>query len=187
MNVPEKDLMTRLSELVGQYGNQWRQIAPILASEGYQDGRGKPYSHHALRKRMAMRRAGESNAMRPDGSSCRSERGKPSEAHPPDMRQLAYEVVDILRDEGILTTPQPTSEDHEPRMPPQPGRITDRKWEKLAGTCDRELVRLFHEQRRDLRLSVSQMLDYVLWNFFHRPRLSFQAGNHGVEEAGDEG
>jgi hypothetical protein len=187
MSEPDNDLMTRLHELVGQHGNQWRQIAPILAAEGYHDGHGKPYSHHALRKRMAMRRAGESNATRPDGSPCRFERSPSSEDPPPEVRQLAYEVVAILRDEGILTHPQLTTEDHEPRMPPQPGRITDRKWEKLAGTCDRELVRLFHEQRRELRLSVSQMLDFVLWNFFHCPPLSFQTGNTEVQGAGDEG
>ncbi len=72
-------------------------------------------------------------------------------------------------------------------MPPQPERITDRKWEKLAGTCDRELVKLFHEQRRELRLSVSQMLDYVLWNFFHCPRFPSNQGMLSVQEAGDEG
>ena len=57
----------------------------------------------------------------------------------------------------------------------QPQRVTDRRWEKLAGTCDYELVQLFHDERRKLRLSVSQMLDYVLWNFFDKPRLSFQS------------
>jgi hypothetical protein len=72
-------------------------------------------------------------------------------------------------------------------MPPQPGRVTDRRWEKLAGTCDRELVRLFHDKRRELRLSVSQMLDYVLWNFLGKPRLSFQSkGSEGLEETGEE-
>jgi hypothetical protein len=187
MTVPDKDLMTRLSELVGQHGNQWRQIAPILAAEGYQDAHGKPYSHHALRKRMAMKRASEFNATRPDGYPSRSERSTSFEAAPPDVRRLAYEVVGILRDEGILTHPQPTSEDHEPRMPPQPERITDMKWEKLAGTCDRELVKMFHEHRRALRLSVSGMLDYVLWNYFHCPRLPFQSGIAEVEEGADEG
>jgi hypothetical protein len=187
MTVPGKDLMTRLHELVGQHGNQWRHIAPILAAEGYQDGRGQPYSHHALRKRVDNQRAGDSNAKQPTGSPCGSERSPSPEDPPPDVRRLGCEVVGILRDEGILAQPQITTEDHEPRMPPQAGRITDRKWEKLAGTCDRELVRLFHEQRRELRLSVSQMLDFVVWNFFHCPPLSFQTGNTEVQGAGDEG
>jgi hypothetical protein len=187
MSEPDKDLMTRLHELVGQHGNQWRQMAPILAAEGYQDAQGKPYSHHALRKRMATKRAGDSDRKSPATAGGNFEPSKPSEAPPPDVRRLAYEVVGILRDEGILAQPPITTEDHEPRMPPQPARITDRKWEKLAGTCDRELVRLFHEQRRELRLSVSQMLDYVLWNFFHCPPLSFQTGGPEAPEAGDEG
>jgi hypothetical protein len=198
MSEPDNDLMTRLHELVGQHGNQWRQIAPILAAEGYQDGHGNPYSHHALRKRMAMKRAGDSNAMRSASSTGCSElsehveprtaeRSTSSVPSPPDVRQLAYEVVEILRDEGILAHTPINTEDREPRMPPQPERITDRKWEKLAGTCDRELVKIFHDHRRELRLSVSQMLDYVLWNFFHCPPLSFQSGNPEVQEAGDEG
>ena len=60
-------------------------------------------------------------------------------------------------------------------MPPLPERNTNRRWEKLAGTCDCELIKLFHDERRKLRLSVSQMLDYVLWNFFGKPPLSFQS------------
>ena len=70
-------------------------------------------------------------------------------------------------------------------MPPQPERTTDRRWVKLAGTCDCELVKLFHDERRKLRLSVSQMLDYVLWNSFDKPQLSFQS--KGSEDSEDQG
>ena len=38
-----------------------------------------------------------------------------------------------------------------------------------------------------LRLSVSQMLDYVLWNFFDKPRLSFQSeDSEASERQGDD-
>ncbi|MGB6065910.1 MAG: hypothetical protein WBG50_14005 [Desulfomonilaceae bacterium] len=44
MSIPDKDLMTRLTELVTEYGHQWKKIAPILAAEGYRNRRGEPYS-----------------------------------------------------------------------------------------------------------------------------------------------
>jgi hypothetical protein len=52
MPTPNKDLMARLTELVEEYGHQWKQIAPILSSEGYRDKRGEPYSDNYLRKKM---------------------------------------------------------------------------------------------------------------------------------------
>ena len=52
MPTPDKDLMTRLTELVEEHGHQWKKIAPIIAAEGYRDRRGKPYSDNYLRKKM---------------------------------------------------------------------------------------------------------------------------------------
>jgi hypothetical protein len=192
MPKPDKDLMARLTELVEEYGHQWKQIAPILAAEGYRDKRGEFYSDNYLRKRMkGQETAASGKGSKPsDGSQrCASEPVKPSESSVQDITRVACEVISLLIEEGLLESAvkevlgglegNPLEAQHE--MPPQPERVTDRRWEKLAGTCDYQLIKLFHEKRRELRLSVSQMLDYVLWNFFGKPQLSFQS--KGFEES----
>jgi hypothetical protein len=164
--------MTRLAALVEQYGHQWKKIAPILAAEGYQDQRGKPYSDNYLRKKMKHQE-----------STCSGRHSEPSELSVMDIPALARAVTSLLVDHGLLESAiedvlerlERTSPGQQHDMPPQPERVTDRRWEKLAGTCDCELVKLFHERRRELRLSVSQMLDYALWNFFGKPRLSYES------------
>ncbi len=178
MPIPDKDLMTRLTELVSEYGNQWKKIAPILAAEGYRDGKGNAYSDNYLRKRMKNYEAASFGKR-----SKPSEPGKHSEPSAIDIYDLARAVISLLIQEQLLESAvrevlgslerAPLGLQHE--IPPQPKRVTDRRWEKLAGTCDCELAKLFHVKRRELRLSVSQMLDYVLWNFFGRLPLSFQS------------
>ena len=74
MPKPDKDLMTRLTELVKEHGHQWKKIAPILAAEGYRDKRGKPYSDNYLRNRMKKQETAN-----PEKRSKRSEQGKPFE------------------------------------------------------------------------------------------------------------
>jgi hypothetical protein len=186
MPTPDKDLMTRLTELVRDYGHQWKKIAPILEVENYRDRRGEPYSDNYLRKRMKGKETAASgtDAKPSEGSERRvSEPVKPSEHEILDVTKLACEVISLLMEEGLLESAvkevlgglECTGMESQHEMPPQPERVTDRLWEKLAGTCDCELVKLFHGRRREFRLSVSQMLDYVLWNFFGRPRLSFQS------------
>jgi hypothetical protein len=190
MPIPDKDLMTRLTDLVRNHGHQWKRIAPILEAEGYRDGKDNPYSDNYLRKRMKNYEAASCGKR-----SKHSEARKHSEPSIVDIHDLARAVISLLIQEQLLESAvkevlsclecTPSTQAHE--MPPQPERVTDRHWEKLAGTCDSELVRLFHEKRRELRLSVSQMLDYVLWNFFGKPRLSFQSkGSEASEEVGEE-
>jgi hypothetical protein len=190
MPTPDKDLMTRLTELVHEHGHQWKQIAPILAAEGYRDAKGNPYSDNYLRKRMK-----NCEAARYEKRSKPSEAGKHSEPSVIDIHDLARAVISLLIRERLLESTvrevlgrlecTPSIQAHE--MPPRPDRVTDRRWGKLAGTCDCELVKLFHQQRSELRLSVSQMLDYLLWNFVGKPKLSFQSkGSKPSEESGED-
>jgi hypothetical protein len=192
--MPQEDLMTRLTALVEQYGNQWKKIAPIIAAEGYRDRRGEPYSDNYLRKRMKGQEtapSGTSSKLSESSEYMDSEPVKPSEQPLPDLLDLARAVIALLKQDGLLGSAvkevvgnlECTPVEPQQEKPPQPERVTDRRWEKLAGTCDCELVKLFHQQRRDLRLSVSQMLDYVLWNFFGKPRLSFQSKGSEPSEA----
>ena len=189
MPTPDKDLMTRLTELVQEYGHQWKKIAPIIAAEGYRDRQGNPYSDNYLRKRMKTQETASQ-----EKRSEHSEHGKLSERSVPDILDLARAVISLLSEDNhlqsamrdVLGNPQCTAQGPQHEMPPQPEHITDRRWLKLAGTCDCELVKLFHDYRRKLRLSVSQMLDYVLWNFFGKPRLSFQSkSSEDSEHQGD--
>jgi hypothetical protein len=177
MRTPDKDLMTRLTELVEEHGHQWKKIAPIIAAEGYRDRRGNPYTDNYLRKKMKKQELESGKCLEA------SEAVKRSESSVPDIRDLARAVISFLIQERLLESAvkevlgslecNPPGQSHQ--MPPQPERITDRRWEKLAGTCDCELVKLFHDERRKRRLSVSHMLDYVLWNFFDKPLLSFES------------
>ncbi len=186
MPTPYKDLMTRLTELVEEHGHLWKKIAHIMAAEGYRNRRGEPYSDDYLRKRMKNQEvATHGKRSKP------SEHGKRSESSDADVGDLARAVLSVLIQERLLEAAvkdvlgnlerTPSAQSHV--MPPQPERVADRRWEKLAGTCDCELVKLFHGKRRELRLSVSQMLDYALWNFFGKPRLSFQSKGSEPSEA----
>jgi hypothetical protein len=186
MLTPDKDMMTRLTELVHHHGHQWKEIAPILAAEGYRDRRGNPYSDNFLRqrvKRLEITAPGICSKASEPSECSHSEHVKPSEPPDFDVPKLAQTVIVLLQQDGLLESAvkkvlgnlERTPLEPAYEMPPQPERVTDRRWEKLAGTCDCELVTLFHGKRRELRLSVSQMLDYVLWNFFERPRLSFES------------
>ncbi|MFH1115858.1 MAG: hypothetical protein V1792_18260 [Pseudomonadota bacterium] len=187
MPIRDKDLTARLTELVEEHGHQWKKIAPILASEGYRDKRGATFSDNYLRNRMKKQETANQEKRSKDSEHSErsehieySEHGEPSEG---DVRDLARAVISLLKDDcrvqeamrEVLSSVECTRQEQQHEMPPQPERVTDRRWEKLAGTCDCELVKLFHEKRRTLRLSVSQMLDYVLWNFFDKPQLSFQS------------
>lgn len=185
MPTPDKDLMTRLTELVAEYGRQWKKIAPIVEAEGYRDRRGNPFSDNYLRKRVNNHEAVSSGK-----GSKPFEPRKHSEPSVVDIHDLARAVISLLIQEQllesavkeVLSSLELTPSGQQWEMPPRPERVTDRRWEKLAGTCDCELVWLFHEKRRELRLSVSQMLDYVLWSFFGRPRLSFESNNSEPSE-----
>jgi hypothetical protein len=45
---------------------------------------------------------------------------------------------------------------------------------KLAGTVDVELERLFREECTRRGMSVSRLLDTVIWHYFGKPRFSFE-------------
>ena len=52
--------------------------------------------------------------------------------------------------------------------------------EKLSGTVDASLFKLFEDERRQRGYNISRMLDVVLWNYFsttrsEKPKLSFES------------
>ena len=46
--------------------------------------------------------------------------------------------------------------------------------ERVIGTVDRSLFELFHDERQARGVTVSRMLDIVLWKYFGKPKLSFE-------------
>lgn len=97
MPIPYKDLMTRLTELVAEYGHQWKKIAPILEAEGYRDEKGNPYSDNYLRKKM--KNYEESTFGK---RSKPSEDGKHSEPSVIDIHDLACAVISLLTQDRLL-------------------------------------------------------------------------------------
>jgi len=65
------------------------------------------------------------------------------------------------------------------RAPPRPRtrhgsrrHVKDRV--KLQGTCDRALFELFEQDRHARGFNISQMIDFILYNYYGKPRLSFE-------------
>ena len=55
-----------------------------------------------------------------------------------------------------------------------PGRKTTRKYENISTTIDSNLWALFTAKRKKLRTSAPRLMDTILWEYFGRPRLSFE-------------
>lgn len=94
------------------------------------------------------------------------------------IREIVRQEVDSVMSQRI--------EEHPSELPPTPAeKIKGDKGRpaspgervKLAGTVDAELERLFREQCARRGMSVSRLLDTVLWHYFGRPRLSFETSD----------
>lgn len=67
--------------------------------------------------------------------------------------------------------------------PPEPirkegGRAFVVQRVKIAGTTDPVLLELFENERKQRKISVSRMIDTVLWNYFRKPKLSFERSDN---------
>jgi hypothetical protein len=61
-----------------------------------------------------------------------------------------------------------------PPRPKKGDRRAKPKRAKLEGTCDKVLFDLFEDDRKTRKLSVPQMIDFILFNYYGKPKLSFQ-------------
>jgi hypothetical protein len=105
MPTPDKDLMTRLAELVRKHGHQWKLISEIVSGEGYRDDRGNPFRKNALRKKMKRQETAcreSSSKLSENAERARSEPAKPSEQSLPDIQEVARAVIPMLMQEGLL-------------------------------------------------------------------------------------
>jgi len=91
------------------------------------------------------------------------------------------EIQSVMESQRIQRRPSDLLE-----VPPSPGeKIKGEKGRpanpgkrvKLAGTVDVELERLFREECTKRGISVSRLLDTVLWHYFGKPRLSFETSD----------
>lgn len=93
-------------------------------------------------------------------------------SHVPDLwvDQLEDHLTEVLEDRLGL------AEERKLRNPPARRTVEgSRKLmvprKKLQGTCDSELFELFEKDREARGLNTSQMLDFVLYNFYSHPPL----------------
>ena len=85
-------------------------------------------------------------------------------------------------DEGLKATKTPLARymakrgdlDELPPPPPKEGQRYTFNRQKLGGTVDSELYDLFRDECDRRGLTVSRLLDAVLWHYFGKPKLSFQ-------------
>jgi hypothetical protein len=54
---------------------------------------------------------------------------------------------------------------------------------KIAGTIDVELLELFERERKERGCSASRMLDIAIWNYFGKPKLSFELSEPSYSQA----
>jgi hypothetical protein len=93
--------------------------------------------------------------------------------------EIARRIKEVLADDvTLIKTPDP-SDTRDLTPPPRPRTMQGTrkhlvKREKLQGTCDKALFNLFEEDRNERGYNVSQMIDFILYNFYGKPPLSFQ-------------
>ena len=93
-------------------------------------------------------------------------------------------LVTSFLDEKIAATlgrhrPMAANETGTPESPPIPGVKPAKgqsraKRAKLQGSCDHDLFERFEADRNARGFSVSEMLDFILFNYYGKPPLSFQ-------------
>lgn len=93
--------------------------------------------------------------------------------------RVAAVVDEKLKSAPGTSQPEPPNQPDGLQPPPRPRthrrsrkHVVERA--KLQGTCDKSLFELFEKDRRDRGFNISQMLDFILFNFYGKPRLSFE-------------
>jgi len=93
--------------------------------------------------------------------------------------RVAAVVDEKLKSAPDTHQPEPPNQPEGPQPPPRPltyrgsrKHVVERA--KLQGTCDRSLFELFEKDRRNRGFNISQMLDFILFNFYGKPRMSFE-------------
>lgn len=105
------------------------------------------------------------------------------------MREIAREVATAVMNEmSVNHEMNAINMNHEtpgPDMPPEPeyrkgqkGRKQNRTYERLTVSLDANLAKLFKAEMKRRRVSSGRLMDIICWNYFGRPRLSFEVGEH---------
>ena len=103
--------------------------------------------------------------------------------HNTQREQLESEIAHLVKEEVARMT-EHIAVSHDSKTqglepPPRPRTMHGSrkhvvKREKLQGTCDKVLFEMFEEDRFKRGYNVSQMIDFILYNFYRKPHLSFQ-------------
>ena len=108
----------------------------------------------------------------------------------PELRQdeIRKIVERLVRESVARARPEAQSvAAFELKCPPEPrvqfgSRKVSVERSRLTGNCDKALLDLFNRDRKVRGYDESEMLDFILYNFYDRPALSFQIN----EEEGSE-
>jgi len=97
------------------------------------------------------------------------------------MEEIASKIIDQKLPQTLKELPALESASGQPlEAPPRPATIPGTRKHviprvKLQGTCDRALFQLFEEDRRQRGYNISQMIDFILYNFYNKPKLGFRS------------
>jgi len=95
------------------------------------------------------------------------------------IEEIASKIIDQKLPQTLKNLPtleHPSNHALDP--PPRPATIPGTRKHviprvKLQGTCDKMLFELFEEDRRRRGYNISQMIDFILYNFYNKPELGF--------------
>ncbi|MFC1834106.1 hypothetical protein ACFL2Q_05145 [Thermodesulfobacteriota bacterium] len=94
----------------------------------------------------------------------------------PIMQRTAEETSRQVFQNMRQTVEHPLGEMEEPPEPRRvPGtRRETREWDRISATIDKNVMKLFNQEKKLRRMSTSRLLETVLWLYFGKPRLSYQ-------------
>jgi len=110
-----------------------------------------------------------------------------------EMERVKEDLRAFVKEQISSTSAKPAfkSQTHELEEPPLPtrekgGRKHVVMREKLSGTADKTLMEMFEQERTRRGMTVSRMIDMVLWHYFGRPKLSFEQSPRIAEDSSSE-
>ncbi|MEW6530850.1 MAG: hypothetical protein AB1473_08455 [Thermodesulfobacteriota bacterium] len=94
------------------------------------------------------------------------------------IEEIASKIIDQKLPQTLKELPALEPAPERPlEPPPQPATVPGTRKHviprvKLQGTCDRALFELFEQDRRRRGYNISQMIDFILYNFYSKPELA---------------
>jgi len=189
MNEAQQSALARAFALRNE-GKTWAEIEKVMASDGFEDSRGKPYTVGNLKATYSKRKGkapsteapavpntvdkahAERRRKRPD-TLTRKEVSAMLEALETRLRELIETKVGAARPEPDISAAFPTVE--EPPLPPKTGKKFRGSKSDVRVRVDENLGKLFDaDVNQRFGGNASRCMDAILWTFYGKPKLSFE-------------